>query len=305
VKIYRDLASFTQVKNSVLTIGTFDGVHLGHRIILKKVNEIAKKIGGESVLLTFYPHPRKVLFGDDSLKLINTIEEKAELLKDEGIEHFIVHPFSREFSRLNAFEYVRNIIVNSIAAKVVVVGYDHHFGRNREGGMEQLLEFAKLFEFEVREISAEQIDNVKVSSTKIRSAIEEGNIEQANLFLTRPFSLSGIVVKGDEVGRTMGFPTANIQLSKEKILPKNGVYAVDVYVSGKKLRGMMNIGVRPTVNISDEQRVEVNIFDFNQDIYGEHIKVEVLKKIRNEKQFASLDELKNQIQNDKLMALNV
>lgn len=305
MRVYRDLASVGQIKNPVLTIGTFDGVHLGHRTILKKVNKIAEEIDGESVLLTFYPHPRKVLFGDDSLKLINTVEEKAELLEEEGIKHFIVHPFTREFSRLNAFEYVRDIIVSGIGAKVVVVGYDHHFGRNREGGMEQLKEYAKLFEFEVHEISAEQIDNVKVSSTKIRSAIEEGKIEQANMFLTRPFSLSGIVIKGDELGRTMGFPTANIQLSKEKILPKDGVYAVDAIVKGNKLRGMMNIGVRPTITISDEQRVEVNIFDFNEDIYGEHIKVEVLKKIRNEKQFASLDELKTQIQNDKLMALNV
>ncbi|MFP5471808.1 MAG: bifunctional riboflavin kinase/FAD synthetase [Bacteroidia bacterium] len=305
MKVYRDLTSITEIKNPVLTIGTFDGVHQGHRAIIKKVNEIAREIDGESVLLTFYPHPRKVLFGDDSLKLINTVEEKAELLEEEGIKHFIVHPFTREFSRLNAFEYVRDIIVSGIAAKVVVVGYDHHFGRNREGGMEQLKEYAKLFEFEIYEIPAEQIDNVKVSSTKIRTAIEEGNIEQANTFLTRPFSLWGIVVKGDELGRTMGFPTANMQLSKEKILPKDGVYAVDVIVKGNKLRGMMNIGVRPTVNISDEQRVEVNIFDFNQDIYGENIKVEVLKKIRNEKQFATLDELKSQIQNDKLMALNV
>jgi riboflavin kinase / FMN adenylyltransferase len=305
VKIFKDLESIKEVKNPVLTIGTFDGVHQGHRAIINRVNEIAQKIGGESTLLTFYPHPRKVLFGDDSVKLITTVEEKAELLQHEGIENFIIYPFTFEFSRMSSLEYVRDIIVNGIGAKVVVVGYDHHFGRNREGGMEQLLEFSKLFDFSVEEISAEQIDNVKVSSTKIRAAIEEGEIELANSFLTRPFSLTGIVVKGDEIGRTMGYPTANLKLPSEKIVPANGVYAVNVRVGGHLSKGMMNIGNRPTISLSEEQRVEVNIFDFNQDIYGETLTVEVLKKIRNEKQFASMDDLKQQIQSDKLIALNV
>jgi riboflavin kinase / FMN adenylyltransferase len=305
VKIFKDLESIKEVKNPVLTIGTFDGVHQGHRAIINRVNEIAQKIGGESTLLTFYPHPRKVLFGDDSVKLITTVEEKAELLQHEGIENFIIYPFTFEFSRMSSLEYVRDIIVNGIGAKVVVVGYDHHFGRNREGGMEQLLEFSKLFDFSVEEISAEQIDNVKVSSTKIRAAIEEGEIELANSFLTRPFSLTGIVVKGDEIGRTMGYPTANLKLPSEKIVPANGVYAVNVRLGSHLSKGMMNIGNRPTISLSEEQRVEVNIFDFNQDIYGETLTVEVLKKIRNEKQFASMDDLKQQIQSDKLIALNV
>lgn len=305
LKIYKSLDFLEGIKNPVLTIGTFDGVHHGHKAIIKKVNEIAQKIDGESVLLTFYPHPRKILFGDDSVRLITTIEEKAELLREQGIQHFVVYPFTREFSRMSSLEYVRDIVVNGIGAKVVVVGYDHHFGRNREGGMEQLLEFSKLYDFEVNEISAEQIDNISVSSSKIRVAIEEGDMELANSFLTQPFALNGIVVKGDGIGRTLGFPTANLQIPSEKILPKDGVYAVDVIVAATKYKGLMNIGSRPTIKVSEEHRIEVHIFDFHQDIYGENIKVDVLKKIRNEKHFASLEELKHQIHNDKLMALNI
>ena len=305
MKIYKGIDKFEARQNLVLTIGTFDGVHLGHRAIIDRINQIAKNRGGESVLLTFFPHPRKVLYGDDSVELLNTIDEKAELLEKEGLDHLIIYPFTREFSRMNALEYVRDIIVNGIDAKVVVVGYDHHFGRNREGGMNELNEFAQLYGFEVEEISAKEIDDVKVSSTKIREAIKKGEIALANEFLTEGYSFEGIVVKGDELGRKIGYPTANLNVNSDKILPEEGVFGVNLYIDQTPYKGMMNIGTRPTVNLKGEKRVEVNIFDFDQNIYGQMVRVEMIKKIRGEKKFDSLDELKAQIEKDKLMIINL
>lgn len=305
MKIYKGIDKFEVRQNLVLTIGTFDGVHLGHRAIIDRINQIAKNRGGESVLLTFFPHPRKVLYGDDSVELLNTIDEKAALLEKEGLDHLIIYPFTREFSRMNALEYVRDIIVNGIDAKVVVVGYDHHFGRNREGGMSELREYAQLYDFEVEEISAKEIDDVKVSSTKIREAIKTGEVALANEFLTEAYSFEGIVVKGDELGRKIGYPTANLNVNSDKILPEEGVFGVNLYINQTAYKGMMNIGTRPTVNLKGEKRVEVNIFDFDQNIYGQMVRVEMIKKIRGEKKFTSLDELKDQIEKDKLMIINL
>lgn len=305
MKIHRGIEALETIKKPILTIGTFDGVHLGHRAIISRINQLAKKEDGESVLLTFFPHPRKVLYGDDSVDLLNTIDEKAELLEKEGLDHLIVYQFTREFSRMTALEYVRDIIVNGIDAKVVVVGYDHHFGRNREGGMPELREYAQLYGFEVEEISAREIDDVKVSSTKVRNAIKQGDIALANTFLTHPYFFEGIVVKGDELGRTIGYPTANLRVNPDKILPDEGVFGVNVVVEGSNYLGMMNIGFRPTVNLKGEKRVEVNIFDFDKDVYGQTIRVEMIGKIRNEKKFDSLDELKSQIKKDKLMIINL
>lgn len=305
MKIHKGIEALETIPNPIVTIGTFDGVHLGHRAIIRRVNQLALKHKGESVLLTFFPHPRKVLYGDDSVELLNTIDEKAELLEKEGLDHLIVYPFTREFSRMTALEYVRDIIVNGIDARVVVVGYDHHFGRNREGGMTELMEYAQLYDFEVEEISVREIDDVKVSSTKVREAIREGKIEMANTYLTQPYFFEGLVVKGDELGRKIGYPTANLKVPAGKILPHEGVFGVNLVIDNTPYKGMMNIGTRPTVNLQGEKRVEVNIFDFDQDIYGQSVRVEMMKKIRNEKKFESLDELKSQIEKDKLMILNL
>lgn len=305
MKIYKSLEAFKDVKNPIVTIGTFDGVHLGHRRIIERINQIAENKGGESVLLTFFPHPRKVLYGDDSVELLNTIEEKAELLANSGLEHLIIYPFTRQFSRMTALEYVRDIIVNGIGAKVVVVGYDHQFGRNRKGGMNELREYAQLYDFEVEEISAQEIDDVKVSSTKVRELVIAGDFLKANSYLTEPYSIKGIVVKGDEIGRTIGYPTANLKIDSDKILPENGVFAVNVFVDGECHRGMMNIGFRPTVSVTKERRVEINIFDFNKNIYGSELKVELIKKIRAEKKFDDLDALKEQINMDRLLIINL
>lgn len=305
MKIHKGIEALESIKNPIVTIGTFDGVHLGHRSIIERINQLADKNGGESVLLTFFPHPRKVLYGDDSVELLSTIDEKAELLEKEGLDHLIIYQFTREFSRMNALEYVRDIIVNGIEAKMVVVGYDHHFGRNREGGMSELYEYSQLYGFEVEEISAQEIDDVKVSSTKIRKAIKSGDVSTANMYLTHPYFFDGIVVRGDEIGRKIGYPTANLRVNSEKILPEAGVFGVNLIINNTEYKGMMNIGTRPTVNLKGEKRVEVNIFDFDKEIYGETIRVEMIKKIRNEKKFDSLEALKTQIEKDKLMIINL
>ncbi len=305
MKIHKGIEALETIKNPIVTIGTFDGVHLGHKSIIKRINQIAEKHNGESVLLTFFPHPRKVLYGDDSVELLNTIDEKAELLEKEGLDHLIIYQFTREFSRMTALEYVRDIIVNGINAHTIVVGYDHHFGRNREGGMTELKEYATLYGFNVEEISAQEIDDVKVSSTKVRKAIKLGDLQTANTYLTEPYFFEGIVVKGDEIGRKIGYPTANLKVNADKILPDEGVFGVNLYVDSVQYKGMMNIGNRPTINLKGERRVEVNIFDFDKDIYGQNVRVEMIKKIRNEKKFDSIDELKSQIEKDKLMVLNL
>ena len=308
LKVYNNIEDFKQVKNLVATVGTFDGVHLGHQEIIGKLKEVAEQTGGETLLLTFFPHPRMVLFPeDDSLKLINTLEEKTELLASFGLDHLLVLPFSKEFSRITPTEYIRDLLMRDIGVKTLVIGYNHQFGRNRKGNFELLEELAPVYGFDVEEITAQEINEIKLSSTKIRKAIESGDISTANEYLKYNFSLSGIVVKGEQIGRQIGFPTANIEvLEKHKLLPGKGVYAVNVVVRNVQYKGMLNIGSRPTIdNGSVLSSIEVHLFNMNEELYDEKIKVEFCAKLREEKKFLNLDELKAQLHKDKESALLV
>lgn len=302
MRIYKGIEDLGAFENSVVTIGTFDGVHMGHQKILSRLNNLAKEIAGESILFTFYPHPRMVVFPDNhNLKLIQTIDEKIDALRDFGLDNLIIYPFTKEFSRLTAFEFVRDILVEKLKVKTLVIGYDHQFGRNREGDLEFLKESAKIFDFNVEEISAEEVQEVNVSSTKIRQSLLKGEIERTNEFLGRSFQCSGVVVEGQKIGRTIGFPTANIDLNNQhKILPKDGVYAVRAEINGASYNGMMNIGFNPTVlsKESTEKKIEVHLFDFDADIYGEHMAVFLYRYIRNEKTFSNLEALKSQLKHD-------
>lgn len=302
MRIYKGIEDLGAFENSVVTIGTFDGVHLGHQKILSRLNNLAKENAGESILFTFYPHPRMVVFPDNhNLKLIQTIDEKIDALRDFGLDNLIIYPFTKEFSRLTAFEFVRDILVEKLKVKTLVIGYDHQFGRNREGDLEFLKESAKIFDFNVEEISAEEVQEVNVSSTKIRQSLMNGEIERTNEFLGRSFQCSGVVVEGQKIGRTIGFPTANIDLNNQhKILPKDGVYAVRAEINGIFYNGMMNIGFNPTVlsKESTEKKIEVHLFDFDADIYGEHMAVFLYRYIRNEKTFSNLEALKSQLKYD-------
>lgn len=300
--VHTDIDHFDPINKAFVTTGTFDGVHLGHRVILKKIIQQAKKEGGESVLLTFHPHPRLVLFPNDTnLKLLTTQPEKIKLLEEIGIDHLIIQKFSTEFSRMKAYDYVRDILVGKIGIYKLIIGYDHQFGRNREGSIEQLNELTPLFNFKIEEIPAQDIDEVKISSTKIRKALLGGDIETAERYLGYNYSISGEVVHGNKLGRTLGFKTANIIVSnKNKLIPGDGVYAVEVCINEKVHFGMMNIGRRPTIDDPNNRiNLEVHIFDFEQDIYNKILRVKFLKRIRDEKKFDSLGELKDQLQIDK------
>ncbi|GAA0874530.1 bifunctional riboflavin kinase/FAD synthetase [Wandonia haliotis] len=307
MKVFNGLEKVYSIPNPVLTIGTFDGVHLGHQKILEKIKRRAEEIGGETVLFTFHPHPRTVLFPEHhNLKLIQTQEEKLDKLRRIGVDNIIVYPFSKEFSRTPATSFVRDYLVNKIKVHTIVIGYDHQFGKNREGSLEHLQELAPMFGFEVIEISAREVDDVNVSSTKIRKALERGDIQTANTFLGEPFQLTGKVVKGKGIGRGIGYPTANIEVADElKMIPANGVYAVRCQVKGRIVSGMMNIGVRPTLDDSETRTIEVNLFDFREDIYDEKILVEVIQFLRSEKRFESIDELILQIQHDEKTTRNI
>tara|TARA_B110000046_G_C12935751_1_gene373510 strand:+ start:223 stop:1170 length:948 start_codon:yes stop_codon:yes gene_type:complete len=302
VRIFKGIDDLGVFKNSVVTIGTFDGVHLGHQKILTRLSDRAKEIAGESILFTFYPHPRMIVFPENhNLKLLQTIDEKVDSLDTFGLDNLIIYPFTKEFSRLTAFEFVRDILVEKLKVKTLVIGYDHQFGRNREGDLDFLKETAKIFDFVVEEISAEEVQEVNVSSTKIRKSLQNGNIEQANEFMGRPFICTGNVVEGLKLGRKMGFPTLNVSIENEhKILPIDGVYAVQVRIGESLHEGMMNIGGNPTVNhdISADKKLEVHLFDFNENVYGREVTVLFHKFIRDEKTFSNLEELKSQLSQD-------
>ena len=302
MKIYQGIEQFKKLEKAVVTTGTFDGVHIGHRTILNRVNELAKKIKGESVLLTFHPHPRTVLQKDADMKLLNTIEEKTKLLEKSGINHLIIHPFTMEFSRTSSLAYVRDILVNQIGTKKLVIGYDHHFGRNRRGGFEHLKEYGPLYGFEVEEIPAQEIDNVNISYTKIRKALIEGDVKTANTYLGHAFQLTGEVVHGNKIGRELGYPTANVAIKDpHKLIPAEGVYAVNINIQEKTYNGMLSIGRRPTIYpINGKQTIEVNIFDFNEDIYGETIELLLIDRIRDEKKFDNKEKLIEEMQKDKV-----
>ena len=300
MRIFKNLNELPEFKNAVITIGTFDGVHEGHQAILRSIKEIAEKNNGESILITFHPHPRFVVNPDDkTLKLINTIEEKLELLEQYGIDNVVVAPFSKSFSQIPALEYVKNFLVGNFKPKTIVIGYDHHFGRNRSGNIDLLKEYKDIFQYQLVEITKETIADIDVSSTKIRASIQDGKIEQANKLLGHTYSLQGIVVKGEQNGRKIGFPTANIEIKEHyKLIPKNGVYAVSVVHDGATFKGMLNIGYRPTFE-GISRSIEVNIFDFDKEIYGETIKLSIERFIRDEQKFDGIEALKAQLQLDK------
>ena len=283
MNVYYGIQEFKKLENAVVTSGTFDGVHLGHQKILKRLNEVAELTNGESVVITFYPHPRSVISPDNQIvKLLSTLEEKIELLEKSGVDNLLIVPFTREFSELSSEEFIQKILIDTIGTKTLVIGYDHRFGKNREGGFDYLKLNKEKYGFQIEEISRQDIENVGVSSSKIRKALQEGDVPSADHFLGRNYSLSGVIVKGKQLGRTIGFPTANIQVREiAKLIPLDGVYAVKVYYKDEAFGGMLNIGNRPTVD-GTFQTVEVNIFDFDQEIYGEKLTVEFLQKIRNE-----------------------
>lgn len=299
MKIYNSLNEFKKLDNAIVTIGTFDGLHLGHQKIFARLNEISRETDGETVVITFWPHPRKIISSDKSeIKLLSTIQEKKDQIERLGINHLLILPFNREFSELSPKQYIQEILKDRIGTRTLVIGYDHRFGKNREGNFNFLKENQKLFQLEIVEIPKQEIINSTISSTKVREALAQGNINLANKLLGKRYSISGIVQKGRQLGRTLGFPTANINVdSNDKLIPKNGVYAVNVYIRNKEKLGIMNIGTRPTVN-GQGRSLEVYIFDFNEDIYGEKIKVEFLYFIRDEKKFDSVDSLVEQINKD-------
>lgn len=305
MKIYKGLDEFKKLDFAVVTSGTFDGVHFGHQKILQRLDEITRKNGGESVLLTYWPHPRLVLYPDQKLYLLSSIEEKAELLSQNHVDHLVIIPFTQEFASLSSEEFIEEILVNKIGTKKLVIGYDHKFGKNRSGSFEELKKDGPIFGFEVEEIPKQMIDNKAVSSTKIRKALVEGRVEIVNEYLGKPYSIQGTVIEGDKIGRTLDFPTANIEVSfKHKLIPAEGIYAVKVRIGPAYYKGMLNIGFRPTLG-GTQKRVEVNIFDFNQNIYGKEIVVDFFNNIRSEIKFENLGALKSQLQNDKIEAQQI
>lgn len=299
MKRIHSIFDFDSLEKTYVTMGTFDGVHIGHQKIIKKLVKQAKANSKKSVLLTFFPHPRMVLQKDSSIKLINTIEERAELLKKTGLDYLVVHPFTKDFSELTAIDFVRDILVNQFNISKLIIGYDHHFGKNREGNIKQLTKYSHSFDFVVEEISAQDVNQVHVSSTKIRESLFEGEIIKANSYLGYNFSISGKVVKGKQLGSKIGFPTANIHISENyKLMPKKGVYLVKSVIENKTVYGIMNIGNRPTVG-GEHQTIEVYFLNFNQNLYGKQLCIEFLKFLRDEQKFHSVDELIVQLKKDK------
>jgi riboflavin kinase / FMN adenylyltransferase len=296
--------NFTSQEKTFVTIGTFDGVHFGHQKIIEKLVLEAKKEGKKSVVLTFFPHPRMVLQKEASIELINTIEERAKLLEKTGLDYLIIHPFSKEFSRTTALEFVRDFLVNQLNISKLIIGYDHHFGKNREGNIKQLTEYSQLYDFTVEEIPAQDIDDVSVSSTKIRRALHAGNLKTANNYLGYNFMINGVVVNGKQLGGKIGYPTANIDVKESyKLIPKTGVYVVKSEIDNETIYGMMNIGNRPTVD-GKHQTIEVHFFDFNKDLYHQSLTVELIYFLRDEHKFDSIDSLIHQLKIDENTARN-
>jgi len=308
MKVYNHIDEFKQIKNAVVTIGTFDGVHIGHQKIISRLQEVARQKGGETVILTFFPHPRMILHPDDlNIKLISTMDEKAERLENLGIDHLIITPFTRDFSNLSPQEYIREVLVEKIGTTQIIIGYDHRFGKDRSGGLKELQHYSSELGYEVEEIPEQDIDDVAISSTKIRNAILCGDVKTAETFLGYPFHLTGKVIKGDQIGRKLGFPTANLFIEESyKLIPSDGIYAVSVdFKSGDTnlqiANGMAYIGHRPTIN-GMSRNIEVNIFDFNEDIYGQTIRLNFLEYMRGDQKFNSLEELKVQLSLDEVKA---
>ena len=306
MKIYQGIEEFCPVQNAVVTSGTFDGVHLGHKVILKRLIQLAKKRQGESVVLTFWPHPRFVLYPNDtSLKLLSTFQEKASYLSDLGIDHLIKIEFTKKFSQLSSEEFIHNILIDKIGTKLLVIGYDHRFGKNREGSFQYLANNSHKYGFEIEEIPRQDIENIAVSSTKIRNALESGEIKTANEFIGNNYRLTGKVIKGSQIGRDLGFPTANIVVEESyKLIPADGAYAVKIGYQDRWHNGMLNIGFRPTVN-GTTRTIETHIFDFNQNLYGQVLTIGFVEKIRGEKKFENLDALSKQLTLDRKDAMKI
>jgi riboflavin kinase/FMN adenylyltransferase len=305
LKVFNSILKFTSNKPTIVTIGTFDGVHVGHKKILEKITQNTNNSDCESLVLTFFPHPRTVLQTGIEMKQLNTIDEKSNLIEKAGIDNLVIHPFDKEFSQLTAEEFVKQVLVDTFNIQKIVIGYDHRFGKNRTADINDLIAFGNQYNFEVEQISAEELNEVAVSSTKIRSALTEGNIKLANSFLGYNYTITGKVVQGKQLGRTIGFPTANIYVEEDyKLIPNSGVYVVECKIDNQFYFGMMNIGTNPTIENTDlNQKIEVNIFNFDTEIYDKSITVSFLKRIRSEQKFDSLESLKAQIAMDKMESL--
>jgi riboflavin kinase/FMN adenylyltransferase len=306
MKIYHHIDEFTPLKNAVVTIGTFDGVHQGHREIIAGIKELARQTGGETVILTFFPHPRMIIHPEDqNLKLITTIEERAALLEQLGVDHLIITPFSRDFSNQTADAYIRDVLVNKIGTRKIIIGYDHRFGKDRQGGLADLQRAAPVYGFEVIEIPEQDINHVAVSSTRIREALSRADIDQANTFLGYPFFITGKVIRGNQIGRQIGYPTANLLVEESyKLIPADGIFAATVIVEGQTYQGMAYIGHRPTIN-GMTRNIEVNIFDFNRDIYNQTLQMNFMSFVRHDVKFSSLEGLKEQLAQDRLDVLKL
>jgi riboflavin kinase/FMN adenylyltransferase len=302
--IREKLENYSSKSPSVITIGTFDGVHIGHRKIINQLTTISSTDNLVSILLSFFPHPKMVLQSNNEIKLINTINEKQDLLSALNLDFLIIKEFTKEFSRLSALEFVRDILVNKLNAKHIIIGYDHHFGRNRTANIQQLREFGELYDFTVTEILAQDIDNIAISSTKIRKALNNGDIKLANNYLGYNYFFNGTVIHGNNIGQTISFPTANIKIDESyKLVPKNGVYIVKSFIDNKCVFGMMNIGTNPTFNRKN-QSIEIHFLDFNKNIYNQSLSVEMISRIRSEKKFSSVENLKKQLELDKVTTLS-
>ena len=299
MQVHYGFESYKNIKNPIVTVGTFDGVHFGHQKIIQRLQKIAKKNNGESVLLTFDPHPRKILLNDQGLKLIHSINEKINILENLGLDHLVIYPFTLEFSKFSAKRYIDELLIQKLGTHTLVIGYDHHFGNDREGNIDLLKKYEKSNPFYLEEIKAHEIEEIKISSTKVRSAIEKGNIHLVNDYCGHFYEFSGEVVRGNGIGKTIGTPTANIKLnSNEKIIPLDGVYAVVCQIKDANYKGIMNIGFKPTVDEGQKRTVEIHLFDYEKDIYGQDLRTKVIERIRDEVKFNSLKELKSQILKD-------
>ena len=303
LNIFHSINDFRSTKKTIITLGTFDGVHIGHKKILEKVLQNTNGEQYESLVLTFFPHPRMVLQGDSDIKLLNTINEKIDLLQGIGIENLVIHPFDEAFSRLTAEEFVKTILVDRLNIQKIIIGYDHRFGRNRTANIDDLINYGQQYGFEVEQISVQEINEISVSSTKIRQALSEGDMTLANDYLGYDYFITGTVVEGKQLGRTINFPTANIKIQENyKLIPQNGVYIVKSGIENKIVYGMMNIGFNPTVN-GQNRSIEVHYFDFNAELYDKEIQVSILHRIRSEQKFPSFDLLKEQLEKDKQTAI--
>lgn len=303
MKTFLSIFEFEPSQKSIMTLGTFDGVHIGHQKIIKKLIQSTKHYACESLVLTFFPHPRMVLQDIQEIKLLNTIEERIQLLEACGLDNLVIHPFDQAFSRLSAEEFVSSILIDQFNIKKIIIGYDHRFGRNRTANINDLIGFGKQFDFEVEQISVQEIDAVSVSSTKIRKALLDGNIALANEYLGYAYLLTGTIAKGKGIGRTIGFPTANLSIEESyKLIPKNGVYIIQSKLNDKLKFGMMNIGFNPTVN-GDSQSIEIHFFDFDDDLYDKKIQIQILSRIRDEQKFENIDLLAKQLIKDKNVAI--